>query len=168
MAEARPRGVQGRTVVLGVGESYRRDDGCGPRVVRALRDRLPPGVERIERVAETTALIDLWDGAGLAVVVDAMRSGASVGSIVRWEGEELRRASAERVTSSHGLSVRDAYELGRALGRLPQRLVTYLIEAGELGPGETLSPEVAGAVGRVAEAIVAELNGARASRPRGG
>ena len=160
MAEGRPAPAAARTVVAGVGEPFRRDDGCGPRVVRALRGRVRPGVELIERVAETTALIDLWDRADLAVVIDAMRSGAPVGSVVRWEGNELVRATSERTTSSHGLSVRDAYDLGKALGRVPQRLVLYLIEAGELGPGETLSPAVAEAVARTAAEVAAEVNSA--------
>jgi hydrogenase maturation protease len=167
VAKGRPAPAAARTVVVGVGEPYRRDDGCGPRVVRALRGRLRPGIDLVERVAETTALIDLWDGAGLVVVVDAMRSDAPVGSVVRWEGEELAHVTAERTTSSHGLSVRDAYELGRALGRVPQRLVLYLIEAGELGPGDTLSPAVAGAVARTAEEVTAEVNAAGGGAPAG-
>ena len=144
-------------VVIGVGEHFRRDDGCGPRVVRALRGRVGAGVKLVERVVEPTELIDLWDRAELAVVVDAMRSGRPTGEVHRFEGEELARVPAERLTSSHGLSIRDAYQLGRALGKLPGRLVLYLIEAGELGHGITLSPEVAEAVGRAAAAVVAEL-----------
>ena len=147
-----------RAVVVGVGEPFRRDDGCGPRVVRALRGRLDPSVRLVERVHEWTELLDLWDGAELAVVVDAMRSGGAVGSVVRLEGEELRRAALERAPSSHGLSVRDAYELGWALGRLPRRLVLYLIEATDMEPGAELSPEVERAVGQAAEAVVAELS----------
>jgi len=146
-----------RAVVVGVGEPFRRDDGCGPRVVRALRGRLDPSVRLVERVNEWTELLDLWDGAELTVVVDAMRSGGAVGSVVRLEGEELRRAALERSPSSHGLSVRDAYELGWALGRLPRRLVLYLIEAADMEPGAELSPEVERAVGQAAEAVVAEL-----------
>jgi len=156
--EAR-RAVPGRrrTVVVGVGEPMRRDDGCGPRVVRALRGRVGSDVELVERVADPTALVDLWDRAELAVVVDAMRSGAAVGSVRRLEGEELANVPGERTTSSHGLSVRDAYELGRALGRVPRRLVLYLIEAGELGHGERLSPAVDAAIGRAAVAVAEEL-----------
>ena len=148
-----------RAIVVGVGEPLRRDDGCGPRVVRALRGRVGPDVELVERVADLTALVDLWDRADLAVVIDAMRSGSAVGSVRRLEGEELATVPGERTTSSHGLSVRDAYELGRALGRVPRRLVLYLIEAGELGHGERLSPAVDAAVGRAAVAVVEELGG---------
>jgi hydrogenase maturation protease len=150
--------LAGRVVVVGVGEPFRRDDGCGPRVVRGLRGRVGPQVELVERVSESTALLDLWTGANLAIVVDAMRSEAPVGSVVRLEGEGLVNARPTRTTSSHGLSIRDAYDLGQALGRLPQRLVLYLIEADDFAPGEALSPAVAAAIGRTAEAIASELN----------
>lgn len=149
----------GRVVVVGVGEPTRADDGCGPSVVRSLRGRVPREVELVERVGDPSTLLDLWDGAGLAVVVDAMRSGARPGTVRRLDGRELASAPGERATSSHGFSVRDAYRLGDALGRLPRRLVAYLIEAGNVGAGETLSPEVAVAVGRTARSIAAEVCG---------
>jgi hydrogenase maturation protease len=149
----------GGTVVVGIGEPFRQDDGCGPRVVRELEGRVAPRVRLVGRVADMTALLDLWDRADLAVIVDAVRSGAVPGTVVRLEGKELLRARAERSTSSHGLSVRDAYELGRALGRLPSRLVVYLIEAGEVAPGTSLTPLVGKGVERAAAEIAAELGG---------
>jgi hydrogenase maturation protease len=152
-------------VVAGVGEPYRRDDGCGPAVVAALRGRVPPTVRLVERVAEPTALLDLWDGAGLVFVVDAMRSGAAPGTVRRLDSSEVAAvAPAGRTTSSHGLSVRDAVELGRALGRMPGRLVLYLVEAGELGQGEAISPAVARGVGEAADRIVAEAREAAGER----
>lgn len=148
-------------VVVGVGEPFRSDDGLGPRVVAALRGRLAPTVRRVERVGEPTALLDLWDGASLAVVVDAMRSGAAPGTLRRLEGDEVAAAAlAERTTSTHGLSVRDAIELGRSLGRLPARLVVYLVEAGEVGPGSEVSPAVERGIAQAADRIAAELRGA--------
>lgn len=151
----------GRVVVLGVGEPYRRDDGCGPRVVRAVRGRVDASVTLVEHVADPTALLDLWDGAGLAVVVDAMRSGAVPGTVLRLESSGLSRAALGRPTSSHGLSVRDAFEIGTALGKLPRRLVVFLVEAEDLGPGESVSPRVATGVAEAADRVAAEVNAFR-------
>lgn len=165
MVEAPGAPRERRAIVVGVGEPFRRDDGCGPQVVRELRGRVGPEVELVERVSEMTELVDLWSTAGIAVVVDAMRSGAAIGSVLRLEGDDLGRVTIERPTSSHGLSVRDAFELGCALGRVPDRLVLYLIEAGDLGPGANVSAEVLAGVGRAAAAIAAELKGSRAHAP---
>lgn len=147
----------GRPMVLGLGEPARRDDGCGPRVVRALRGRLSPSVALVERVAEPLQLLELWSDAAPAIVVDAGRTGAAAGSVLRLEGAALARAPIGPSTSSHALSLPDAYALAVELGRAPRRLVVYLIEAGELGFGPTLSEEVAAGVPRAAEAIVREL-----------
>jgi hydrogenase maturation protease len=145
-------------VVIGVGEPFRGDDGAGPRVVRALQGRVGPSVRLVERASEPTALLDLWDGVRLAIVVDAGRSGAAPGTVARLEGVELATAPAERTSSSHGLSLRDAVELGQALGRLPQRLVVYVIEAGDVGRGEGLTPAVAKGVEEAAHRVAAELS----------
>jgi len=152
-------GAIGRRVVLGVGERSRRDDGVGPEVVGALDGRVPRGVELVQGIADPTSLLDLWDGAELAIVVDAMVSGAPAGTVLRLEGPDLARAASARPTSSHGLSVRDAFELGRFLGRLPERLLVYLVEARDLAPGIGLSPAAAHAAAQVAHLVEDELRG---------
>ena len=96
-----------------------------------------------------------------------MRSGAAPGTVVRRCGREVDALPAGRPTSSHGLSIADAVGLGHALGRMPERLVLYLIQAADVAPGSTLTPEVAAAVDRTAARIVEEL-GARAARKGSG
>ena len=59
------------TVVIGVGNPYRRDDGIGPAVADLLRER---GVEVAHSLGETTELIELWQGRDLAILVDAIRA----------------------------------------------------------------------------------------------
>ena len=157
----------GRTVVVGIGEPRRSDDGCGHRVVEALRSRLCRNVELVAAGGDPTALLDLWSGADLAVVVDAMRGGGPPGTCIRLEGSGLKGLPRSRSTSSHGLSVPDVLELGRAVGKLPGRLVLYLIEAADVRAGERLTPEVADAVERTARAIEDELRDG-AARSAGG
>lgn len=70
-----------RTVVVGVGNEFRRDDGAGPAVIARLR-ALQPGDESLSHVTlalsdgEPGRMIDLWEGARLAVVIDAVRDTA--------------------------------------------------------------------------------------------
>lgn len=67
-------------------------------------------------------------------------------------GEEpLARAS------SHALGLAETVELARGLGRLPRRLVAYLVEGDCFDFGAPLSPAVAAAVDIVAARILAEL-----------
>ena len=62
-------------------------------------------------------------------------------------------AAARGGASTHGLGLAEAIELGRALGRLPARLVVYAIEGQGYATGAPLSPPVA----RAAEEVVGEL-----------
>jgi hydrogenase maturation protease len=150
----------GSAVAIGVGETFRRDDGCGPHLVAAIRGHVAASVRLVDRVVDPTALLDLWSGARLAVVVDAMRSGRAAGTVVRLEGEEVTSAPSDRATSSHAVSLREAIDLGRALGRMPERLVVYLIEAGDVRAGEGLSDAVQRAVDSLAPRVATELNAA--------
>jgi len=131
----------GRTVVLGVGNPWRRDDGLGPAIVAWLRKRgeLPAPVEVRTVRGEPLELLAAWEGADLAVVIDAASTGAPPGTLTRIDvvpgrdGHPLpaRLGSA----STHGLGLADAVELGRTLGRLPKKLVILAVEGEDFGWG---------------------------------
>ena len=83
---------RGAPVVIGVGNDFRHDDGAGPAVVSALlaaRDALPKRLRLAVCDGEPTRMIELWDHAGLAIVIDAAApdpdAGWSPGDVVRWE-----------------------------------------------------------------------------------
>ena len=148
-----------RCVVIGIGNEYRRDDGFGPAVVARLAERrhVDPALATIDLVTsdgEPTRLLDLWTGIDLAVVVDAVRDGGDHGGH-RYELvlDELDGLAGERSGSSHGIGLGSTVELGRALGRLPRRLVVLAVGAGEFGFGVGLTREVAAAVEPVADRV---------------
>ena len=147
----------GRRVVIGVGNDYRRDDGFGPAVVGGLIDRqgIDPRLTAVDlRVSdgEPTRLIDLWTGADLAVVVDAvLDDGHHAGHRYELVLESLDELSEERSASSHGISLGSTVALGRALGRLPRRLVVLAVSGTEFGFGQGLTGPVADAVSPVIE-----------------
>jgi hydrogenase maturation protease len=140
-----------RTVLIGVGNPYRRDDGVGPAVAELLRDL--SGVEVTQSLGEISELIDLWDGADLAILVDAVRA-RTPGRLHRLTVPAAGTAAA----SSHGLGLGDAVELARVLDRLPARLVLYAVEVTDVGHGQGLSAPVAAASRRLAERIRTEVS----------
>ncbi|MBX6748338.1 MAG: hydrogenase maturation protease [Micromonosporaceae bacterium] len=145
-----------RIRVIGVGNPYRRDDGAGPAVIAGLRHRCPPTVKLAECDGEPTRLIDLWDGADLAVVVDAVRSGAPPGTIHR---RSLRHPSFGRAgcAASHAVDLGDAVALAAALDRLPTRMLLYLVEADNTSTGVGLTPAVEVAVAELVDEIAEEV-----------
>ena len=146
-----------RVVVLGVGNEDRGDDAVGLLVARRLREEVPPGVEVVESDGDPARLLDLWQGADLAVAVDAVVSGGEAGALHLHDATREALPSGLATLSSHGLGLAQAIELGRALGRLPARLVVIGIEAAEVAPGGELSPAVAAAIGRAVALARREL-----------
>lgn len=142
-------------LVIGVGNRWRSDDGVGPRIADELAAL---GVPATEHSGEGAGLIDAWSGRPWAVVVDAMRSGAEVGTVRRIDAiaEELPRDTFHR--SSHLFGVAEAVETARVLGRLPDRLVIFGIEGGSFSFGDRLCPAVEAAVAEVVGRIRVEFS----------
>jgi hydrogenase maturation protease len=153
------REVRAGTVVVGIGNRYRSDDGAGLAVVGRIREADPTGVEMIELEGEPTSLIDAWGQAGTVYIVDAVSSGGDPGTVYRFDARTEPPPAAFRHRGTHAFSVGDVVELARALDRLPSRLVAYGIEGGTFGAGEGLSPDVERAVREAADRLLAELGG---------
>lgn len=150
-------------LVIGLGRDDRADDGFGPAVAEAVSRRGLPGVSVLVH-EDPTALIDLWHGRDLVVVVDAVRSGAPAGTLHRLvtsEGGPPLAPSAWAAAGrggTHAFGLAEAVELGRALHRLPARLVVVGVEAERLDHGAPLSPPVAAAVGTAVAQVLEELD----------
>ena len=147
-----------RIHVIGVG-TERGDDAVGLAVAEALaQGGLPPGVSvhRCERPVPD--LLDALGGADAAIVVDAARTGARPGAVLRLTRGELARALSP---SSHALGVAEALALAEALGRAPARIEVVGLEiADPRGPGLTPAAARAGVAeaARVALEIVGEIH----------
>ncbi|MBX6770055.1 MAG: hydrogenase maturation protease [Actinomadura rubrobrunea] len=153
------------TIVIGVGDRFRRDDGAGPAVVEALRGRTPDGVTLAVTDGEPARLIELWAGADLAIVVDAVRAEPSRPGRVHETGPDAVPRSGGSA-SSHTLGLGEAVALGRAMDRMPEELRVLAIEGAQFGWGCELTPPVAAAVETVAERIATLLD--RRRTPHGG
>jgi hydrogenase maturation protease len=152
-----------RCTVIGVGNEFRRDDGFGPAVVATLAgqrasDGRLAAVDLTTSDGEPIALLELWRGADLAVVVDAVQGDGHPGQRYELALDDLAGLAEDRAASSHGISLGGTVALGRALDRLPRRLVVLAVAGREFGFGVGLTPPVAAAVRPVA-ARVRELVG---------
>jgi hydrogenase maturation protease len=152
-------------LVIGLGSPDRGDDAVGAAVARAVA-ALRPELEIVEH-EDPTALLDLWARHSPVVVVDAVRSGAVAGTLHWLEtGATGPPLGAGAWTSSghgstHAFGLAEMVELGRALGRLPDRLVVVGVEAETFDHGAPLSPQVAAAVPVATEAVCTALSPVR-------
>lgn len=143
--------------VIGLGNPMRSDDGVGRYVLSLLAGRVPPAVDLIEGPGEATALLPLWRGAALAIVLDAVRSGRSPGTVVAWRRRDGPLPPTWRSTSTHAFSLGEAIALGEALGELPRELCIVGVEGGRFDTGGSLSPPVEAGAHEAAELVLHEL-----------
>ncbi len=147
--------MSARVVVIGVGNRYRRDDGFGPTVIDAIAAELPPDVVVHESDGEPTRLLDMWDGADLAVVVETVRQGAEPGTIADIDATTGLDAAADGgAGGTHSLGIADAIALARALERTPRRLRVIGVEPADLGQGAGLSDAVTRSLATVSRLVL--------------
>ena len=152
------------TVIIGVGNIFRCDDGVGIHVVRRVRDTLGPEGESIglfECDGDPSVLLESWHGAGLAVVVDASEPSGKPGRIHWTHSTEGLLKEAHLRTSSHTLGIVDALGLATAIGITPREIQIVAVEGREFGFGEQMTPEVEAAAGQVAEELVRRVRAGR-------
>jgi hydrogenase maturation protease len=106
---------------------------------------------------EPTRLLDAWDGLDVVVIVDAVVTGASAGTVHRIDAGDGALPRDLRLASTHAVSVADALELGRAIGRAPRRVVVLGVEGATFGMGDEMTQAVAEALGGVVTAALDEL-----------
>jgi hydrogenase maturation protease len=145
------------TVVIGIGNPYRRDDGAGIAVVRRLRLLVPQDVEVVECPGDLTMLLDIWQGYSRVIVIDAMRSGRAAGEVMRFDASTQTLPANMRFSSTHAMGLNEILALAHTLHRLPRKLVLYGVEGRDFGEGECLSDEVAKAVDDVVCYILLDL-----------
>ena len=145
-----------RTVVIGIGNSYRGDDAAGREVARRVQERVPDEVDVVVCGLEPTRLIDAWEGADAAIVVDAVSSEAEPGTVHRFDATSQALPSREFRSSTHALGITETIELARAIGRLPARIVVFGIEGEVFGSGTELSGPAQEGVERAVELVLEE------------
>lgn len=144
--------------LIAVGNPFWRDDAAGIAVARLVRAAAPASIEVVELGGDPASLLEALTDAGHVVIVDAVRSSATPGTIHRIEIADAGQLPDHRPHgSSHTLALGDLLALARTLDRLPGHLVLIGIEAAKLGPGTSLSPRVAAAVQTVARQALRDL-----------
>jgi hydrogenase maturation protease len=142
----------GQVLVVGLGQRDRGDDAAGPAVVEKAAELLP-GEVTVACQEDPTALMDLWAGAALVVVADAIRSGRPPGTVQVLHAHDGPLSVGTCTASTHAFGLAEAIELARALDRLPGQLVVVGIEATQFRLGAPLSPPVAAAIDQAAQTI---------------
>lgn len=141
-----------KTLIVGIGNAFRSDDGVGPFVAEALATK---GYEASVHAGDGTGLMDLFEAHEEIVLVDATRSDAEPGTMIALDAAAERLPADLFHYSTHRFGLAEAVETARALGTLPKSVTVYGIEGQEFGAGTDLSEPVS----KAAEKLIAWLEG---------
>jgi hydrogenase maturation protease len=148
-------------LVLGIGQSLRGDDAAGLEAVRLWQQTYPQTAQRVQvELFELPglALLDRLEGMEAAILVDALQTNLTPGTIHRLGPEELAAFTLDS-QSAHGWGVAETLALGRSLYPwLAQCRITLIGIAGSaFEMGAALSPAVQAALPEAAALIEKEV-----------
>lgn len=140
-----------------MGNEHRQDDGVGIFIARVLGLWHLAGVRIAETQRDGTYLMDLWQGAGIVFVFDAVYSANTAGAIYRLDAiKEPLPADIFRL-STHSLGIAEAVELSRVLNRLPAELIIFGIGVKNFGLGQGLSLQCERSAWKVVRQVLGEF-----------
>jgi hydrogenase maturation protease len=145
----------GKTVVLGLGNPYLRDDGIGIAVAKGLQ-QCNTGEGTLVRAHQT---FDLWllseySGASRLIIVDAVKSGSAPGTVTEYEVAP-RPGPLSSLPGLHSLQLHDLVDFASRMGILSCPVTIIGVEPKSCEVGEGLSPELERAVPAVVALVVA-------------
>lgn len=146
-----------KTIILGVGNSFRTDDGAGLLVASILKDQVEPGIE-VKQIESGSCIemIEHWQQAKLVVIIDAMQAEVPPGTVQRWDISSGKLPAELSLRSTHLFGVTEAIALARVLDRLPQRLIIYGIEGVSFAFGADVTPLIERQLLKLVESVKAD------------
>ena len=146
-----------KTIVFGLGNTIRSDDGVGVHALERLRQdpRLPRDVELIDGGTKGLELACYASEAGKLLLIDAVDVGEPPGTVVRFEGSDLWGLPGGK--SAHELGLADLLATLSLVADQPQEIVILGVQPAETGWGTALSPDVEASVQPLLDAAIRQL-----------
>lgn len=146
-----------KTLILGVGNEMRRDDGVGIEAVRRLdRMELGPAVKVVSAGTAGHRLLTELGEVDRLIIVDAVKAGATPGSIIKVSTDEIADGRVS-LTSLHQMDLHQVLSLAEALGILPETTILGMQAQDMELSAEGFSPTVEEALPLLIDKIVEEI-----------
>lgn len=148
--------------ILGCGNPLVGDDGVGVYVVNKLIEKsseLPKDVEIIDAGVLGLEMLNLIDHAEKVIIVDAVKGAGNIGSIHRFNMDDIRNATSCNTTISiHDTGIADVLCIAEHVQQLPKELIIYAVEVEE--PDEItlgLSMKIEAAANKIIDLVLNEI-----------
>ena len=142
------------TLILGIGNPILTDDGVGIKIAHKLKEQNPE-LEVLETSEAGIALLDLIAGYNKLVIIDSIKTKeGKPGELYKLGLGDLK--SHMDFSSSHGIDIATAFELGQRLGyRIPKFVSIYAVGIRDNSTfGEECTEEVEKRIPFIAKQII--------------
>jgi hydrogenase maturation protease len=161
------------TLVIGLGNPLRADDGVGVRAIELLAAQtLPPDVEVADGGTQGLGIVNLMEGRRRVILVDAAHVGKAPGQFSRFALHETHllddadlsgddsglNTKGTKDLSIHAAGLREALLLAHALKMLPDNVIIFGVQPNSLEWETGLSPEVEEGLPDLVAAMLAEVS----------
>ncbi|KTD30450.1 MULTISPECIES: hydrogenase maturation protease [Legionella] len=143
-------------LILGLGSPF-GDDRLGWEVVRLLQQReelKSYSSQQVQMVCGDRPgvhLLELMSNAKTVFLIDAVKTGAKLGSLHCFNPEEIKVLST--LQSTHDFGIAQTLALGKALNSLPQNLFLYGIEINDV----KFQFEISDPINQATQALVEQI-----------
>lgn len=147
-------------LVIGIGNTFRGDDGVGPAIAEQIGKMIPRQVDVRSPIQDGFSLIQIWKASDCVFLIDAVSSGGTPGRLYRFDAlnEPLPRNFFTNY-STHDVDLFETISLAGKLDMLPKKLIVYGVEGKDFSFGAGLSHEVRKAVFPIAVIIAKAVTG---------
>jgi hydrogenase maturation protease len=143
-----------KTLVIGVGNLLRCDDGVGIHVVNRINE-VASYIDTLDVALGSIEILEAMKGRDRVFIVDAIQTGGEPGTIYRVNLS--RGEDPPRITHSHGVDLLTTLKLGDSLfpGRMPREIVLLAVEAEDITTlSESCTSKVQAAIEKAVEIIL--------------
>jgi hydrogenase maturation protease len=143
-----------KTLVIGVGNLLRCDDGVGIHVVDRLNE-VASYIDTLDVALGSIEILEAMKGRDRVFIVDAIQTGGEPGTIYRVNLS--RGEDPPRITHSHGVDLLTTLKLGNSLfpGQMPREIVLLAVEAEDITTlSESCTSKVQAAIEKAVEIIL--------------
>jgi hydrogenase maturation protease len=131
------------TLILGVGNPLRRDDGIGPEVIRLMIENrktynLPYGIDFLDGGTDGLGLIEYLKEYNKVIILDAVEMKLTPGTIKVFTPEEAILNINTDALSTHGFGIAELIKLAKQLDINPE-LIIVGVQPEDVSYGEELS-----------------------------
>lgn len=105
-----------KNLILGVGNTWRRDDGVGIKAIDLLRQENLSGVDLVDGGIDGLSLIDTIKQYQQAIIIDAVNMQLAAGSVKLFTSQEAKIKIKNDALSTHGFGLAEVLGLLEQLG----------------------------------------------------